>query len=85
MTRASGFQGKELVGERGVLTSFTSSESDFRTCGEASSLTCPSCLTVLSGVRGWSADALGGVHDQPRQQPAPGGLWEQPASGGHPV
>lgn len=85
MTRASGFQGKELVGEWGVLTSFTSSESDFRTCGEASSLTCPSCLTVLSGVRGWSADALGGVHDQPRQQPAPGGLWEQPASGGHPV
>jgi hypothetical protein len=42
-------------------------------------------LTVLGGVWGWGADPLGRVHDKPRQQPAPGGLWEQPASGGHPV
>lgn len=43
------------------------------------------CPAVLGGVRGWSADTAGGVHDQPRQQPASGGLWEQPASRGHPV
>lgn len=45
----------------------------------------PSCLAVLGGVWGWHADALGGVHDQPCQQPTPGGLWEQPASRGYPL
>lgn len=75
------FPGKELVGKHGVLESFE--------CGSApGGRGIPStmsifCLIVFSRVRDWSADTLGGMHDQPHQQPASGWLWEQPASRSH--
>lgn len=64
--------------------SLASFENTPRTCKGSANV--PSfCLTVLSGVRGWSEDAFCGVHDQPHQQPAIGRLWEQQASGGYTV